>query len=235
MKTKVMGMFALLIIALSVVGFAYAHWSDSIFINGKVEMGTFCFGFTTCGPCGDNEAEKVPPKEVASMVCGLEEPEVCPAKFGYPEKTVYNKLWVNITNGYPEYVGWCNFTLDNGGTIPLDVVNWCVYVTTNDGLRYDWNRSALPQPYVFAYNDTNINGMHDPDEPVVLNIYFDWLFEVWRPLPVVPYQIDPCQSKSNKITVHIKEPALPCHTYRFEITIHAVQWNPGEPPTLEVA
>jgi len=212
MKTKIMAMLATLMITLSVVGYVYAHWSDTIYINGVIDMGSFCFGFTTCGPSGDNEPMKTPPKEVGDINCWLDQPEVC----AHTNKTVYNKLWVNITNGYPEYIAWCNFTLDNGGTIPLDVYMWCVLIDTGDGLTYTWNTTADPA-YIFGYYDLSGDGYYNATEPVVLNIYFDWYFG----------QIDPCQSINNRITVHIKQPALMCHDYAFEVFIHAWQWDPA--------
>jgi len=204
MNKKIVGTFALLMIALSIAGFAYAHWSDVIYINGTVDMGSLTFGFTSIIMCEDGKMMpdgtimKPEPKPVGEVTCRLAEPETDP----HSTKTVYKKLWINITNGYPEYVAQCTYTLDNGGTIPLDVTMVCVTIDTGDGLTYGWE-------------DTTIVG-RDAAGNAVINIWFD---------PMWPGQIDPCNSFPQTIIIHLKEPALECHTYTFEITIHAEQWN----------
>jgi hypothetical protein len=124
---------------------------------------------------------------------------------------VYKKLNITITKAYPEYVAWCNFTLDNGGSIPLDVVWYCVPSNPVDTLTWRWFGSMLE-----GFIDTNQNGLWDDGEPILVNIWFD---------PWVGGQIDPCQSINSRIYIHIKEPAEACHTYKFEISITAYQWN----------
>jgi len=215
MNKKIVGTFALLMIALSVAGFVYAHWSDVIYINGTVDMGSLTFGFTSIIMCEDGKMMadgtilKPEPKDVGSVFCELAEPEVDPH---VPDKTVYKKLWITITNGYPEYVAQCTYTLDNAGTIPLDVVLYCVPEEPVDTLTWRWYDGATLHGFI----DLNGNGSHDPDEPVVINIWFTgFMFG----------QIDPCKSERSTINIHIKEPAEECHTYRFEIRITASQWN----------
>jgi hypothetical protein len=210
MKTKAMAMFAVLMIALSVFGFVYAHWSDEIKINGEVHMGSLTFGFTEILLCEDGKMVddvivKPEPKEVGDVDCWLEEPETDV----HSGKTVWKKLWINITNAYPDYVAQCNYTLDNGGTIPLDVVMYCVYGK---------------DPYLtYLWYDTDADGLLDTIEgrnatgATVINIWFEPLFFG---------QIDPCNSVEQGIVIHLKQPAEECHTYEFEIVITARQWDP---------
>jgi hypothetical protein len=222
MKTKMFAIFATLMITLTIAGFVYAHWTDEIYINGTVEMGELIFGFTTCGPCEDgkmvDDVIVTPePKPVGEVTCELSEPET---SVHLPEpKTVFKKMTITITSAYPEYVAICPFTLDNGGSIPLDVTLYCVPVEPVDGLTYRWEDTDGDGSLdtIVGFIDTNANGMRDdPDEPAVINIWFE---------PWFGGQIDPCESKPSAIYIHIKEPAEECHTYAFEITIHAEQWN----------
>jgi len=183
MNTKVMAAFAILMVALSVAGYAYAHWSDLIKINGEVQMGSLTFGFSTIVGCEDGKMVdgvivKPEPKPVGEVTCELAEPETDV----HSGKTVYKKLWITITNGYPEYVA-----------------------------QYRWEGDVI-----VGFIDTNGNGVRDADEPAVINIWWD---------PWFGGQIDPCSSETDTIIIHIKEPAEMCHTYAFEITIHAQQWN----------
>ncbi len=222
MNKKVAATFALLIFALSVLGLAYAHWTDIIYINGKVEMGELIFGFTELLGCDDGKMDywnspadyKIfypEPKPVGTIECWFDpdRTETSHGKFGYPVKTVYKKLWVSIENAYPSYVGWCDYTLDNAGTIPLDVYMYCVIVEPGDGLTYRWSA-----------DETHIEGFFVDDagnEQIVLNIWFE---------PFFFGQIDPCNSVPQRIYVHVKQPAEECHTYMFEIMIHAHEWDP---------
>ena len=216
MRTKLMGAFALLMFALSVAGFAYAHWTDVIYINGTVEMGSLTFGFTKLVLVEDGKMDywknvfdynviKPEPKPVGEVTAWLDE-EYTDV---HSQKTVYKKLWINITNAYPEYVAQVTYTLDNGGTIPLDVHMYCVVISTGDGLTYGWE-------------DTDGDGKNDcivarnADGEAVINIWFE---------PFFFGQIDPCNSVEQTIIIHLKQPAEECHTYKFEIMIHAEQWN----------
>jgi len=116
MKSKAIGMFTILLMALSIVGFAYAHWSESIFINGTVDMGSLTIGFTTVRECTDKDDGAL--KDIGEVKCELSDPVTDP----HSEKTVYKKLTVTITNGYPGYWAECFFTIDGAGTIPGTLV-----------------------------------------------------------------------------------------------------------------
>jgi len=211
---KTMATFAVLMVALAVAGFVYAHWSDVLYINGEVKMGSLTFGFTNITGCGEGKmllnGTVIPePKPwVCNTTCWLEinETDV------HTNKTVYKKMWVIIDNAYPEYLAWCNFTLDNAGTIPLDVTMYCVLVNTTDGLTYNWNDSKI-----IGYKDLDLSGNWTVGEPVVINIWF---------YPFFFGQIDPCHETPTSILIHIKEDAEECHTYKFEISIKASQWDP---------
>jgi hypothetical protein len=221
MNKKIAGVFAVLMVALSVIGFAYAHWEDIIYINGTVEMGELIFGFTEQFPPEDGKMDYFTdvfnyqiifpePKEVGTVTCELTEPETSNGKFGYEVKTVYKRMLINIQNAYPSYVARCGYTLDNAGTIPLDVYSYCVIINPGDGLTYGWE-------------DTDGDGNNDAivarnaDNEAVINIWFE---------PFFFGQIDPCNYVEQSIYIHIKQPAEECHTYSFEIMIHAHEWDP---------
>ena len=99
MKGKLAAIFATIIIALVIVGFAYGAWSETLTIEGNVSTGEF--------------------KVVLENVCGQ-----CPCS---DEMTCEAHLRGNTTievivlNGYPG--GQCNVTFDvhNCGTIPAKI------------------------------------------------------------------------------------------------------------------
>jgi len=115
-KNRIMGLFALLIIALSIVGFAYAHWTDTIYIKGSVETGTVAVAWTAKG-CYDNEGTGERPQDIGKFTCEFSEYK----KDVHTGKDGYGLLTVTITNAYPSYMVTCNVNLTVIGTLPVHV------------------------------------------------------------------------------------------------------------------
>jgi predicted ribosomally synthesized peptide with SipW-like signal peptide len=160
MNKKIMGTLAILIIALSIAGIVYAHWSDTATIKGTVHMGSVTFGFTDI--IGEWDAEDYynypANKRTAKTVCTLSD-EYTDVHTDY---TVYKTLTFSMVNATPEYWGINKFTLDNGGTIPVkiqgitlilpaglyyyqyDSIVWDVYNTTTGDFLYE----------IWLYNET---------------------------------------------------------------------------------
>jgi len=104
MKTKAAGMFALLIMALSIVGFAYAHWSDRLDINGTLHTGEVdvYYSAVSCietDPCGVGGCTVV----------------ITTDQDGDSD----DKLEICLTDVYPGYVCRVEFTITNRGDIPV--------------------------------------------------------------------------------------------------------------------
>jgi predicted ribosomally synthesized peptide with SipW-like signal peptide len=110
MKSKMAALFASVLIALAVVGFTYAWWTETLTISGSVETGKLEVKFknpltTSCS---------------SYMSCSA----------AVKDST---SIEVNVTNGYP--CGWCNvtFTIENTGTIPAKVT--AINIPTVAGLE----------------------------------------------------------------------------------------------------
>ncbi|MEM4983308.1 MAG: hypothetical protein QXF66_00005, partial [Candidatus Hadarchaeales archaeon] len=78
-----MAMFGALIVALAMTGVAFAHWTDTLYINGTVNTGTFDAELSV-GQGYDSEPEC---KNVSSITGSLSEDK--------------NTITVTITNAYP--------------------------------------------------------------------------------------------------------------------------------------
>ena len=103
MKSKMIGLFAVLMIALMAVGFAYALWDATLLINGNVETGDVNAGFNSLSiSCEDNEE-------------GL---DVGTCSVSWPALWGSKTLEVTIDNAYPSYICWVEFTIDDLGTVP---------------------------------------------------------------------------------------------------------------------
>jgi hypothetical protein len=235
MNKKMFGTFAVLIMALSVAGVVYAHWSDFVNVNITVEMGSVTFGFTRILASWDWE-DYANEKEVGNGVCTLSKP-VTDVHTG---KTVYKLLTFNITAAYPQYWAINKFTLDNAGTIPVKIQS--VKIILPMGFYYK-DSADYPGAVWDVYDARNMN---------VYNIWLykqplDWGYTPpdwgWCPPWEFPgpfgdvygiralkgNQIEPCSELLSEILVDPKQDAEECHTYTFSIEIEAIQWNKYTP------
>jgi len=113
---KLMATFAILIIALGIAGFAYAHWEKIVTIDGTVTTGTLHVKPSF-------SAELVQDKDVAQII--------------YEWNGETNTLTVKLSNVFPclTVKGWFDF--ENDGTIPVKLKE--VKITMPSGLSYDYN------------------------------------------------------------------------------------------------
>lgn len=231
MHKKIIGMFALLIMTLSVVGFAYATWVDSLEIKGTVHMGDLIVGILDIKEADDNEMEKYPDKPdkwVNDVLVDLFDPE--DSVHHTPAVTVFHTMTVRLTVGYPCLKAWVVFDLKNAGSIPVKIKSITVTgYDVKDGEDLTWvDEDADPL--------TVVGGLEDPtgqftDPAIVLNL------EVWK-LPdyvgpgfwgvfeaPIGNQLHPCNDVPVLLWIEVKQEAEECHTYEFTITIEAAQWN----------
>jgi hypothetical protein len=239
MKTKIMGALAILIIALSIAGIVYAHWTDSVLIKGTAQMGSITFGFTSIIDEWDSEwyYGYPPDKCCATTNCYLKQP----VEDSHTHETVYKVLQFNMTGGYGDYWGINKFTVDNAGTVPIKIQNitlilpvgfhyvkfnsvgWDVYNATN-ALMYE----------IWLYNETN-------DVEFVRSWYGDpgcppwaleWYLDDYGLAPLGSIngsQIDKLGEIYTEMCVWLPEGVQKCHTYTFTIALDAVQWNKWVP------
>jgi len=95
----------LLIFALVLTGFAYAHWSKTILISGEIDTGKVD-AIITSWFCDDSGIDPGYDKDVASCECSIDTAD--------PQKA-----YVTITNAYPCYTVHGSLTVKNTGTIPI--------------------------------------------------------------------------------------------------------------------
>ena len=237
MKTKTMGMFALLMIALSVVGFTYSTWSDTVQIEGTAKMCSLTLGFEQgTEVCYDNEFDGVIPteiedhfgvtyppveKEVAECtVVGLVEEED-----PHTGKKVWKKQTITVKNAYPSLWVFVVKNLKNAGKVPIHITS--VTITGKGGLIWD-------EAQMCFWKDFDGDGVKDPDE-IIINFgvcKVDEAMPQGEPPkylkltePLVSNQIDPCECLWILIWMHFKEDAEECTEYAFDIEIKGVQWN----------
>ena len=222
-----MGTLAILIIALSIAGIVYAHWTDTATIKGTVYMGSITFGFTHIIAEWDAEDYEgyVAKKCTASTVCTMSNPvtdvhTLC---------TVNKTLTFAMVNATPEYWGINKFNISNVGTIPVKIqgitftlpAGFTLYKKI-DGIEWQiQNTTSGKEVYeVWLYNETA-----DVDSfRVAYPLAPPWT--VGFPLTGIKgTQIDKLGSVPVEMAVYLPETAQECHTYTFSIELDAIQWN----------
>ena len=99
MNKKLATMLTSLIIALSVVGAAYAMWSETLILTGTINTGTVGVDWSLHGT-GDNEA-----KDVSGITAVIDN----------------ELLIVTITNAYPCVTYWVDFDVHCTGSVPVHI------------------------------------------------------------------------------------------------------------------
>jgi hypothetical protein len=215
---KIMATFAILMIALSVAGFAYSMWSETLVIQGIVEMANLDVDLSLYGVWEDGLGENL-----KSWVANTT------AELSADNKT----LTITVENAYPSYVfeivfdihcegampakltnfeGWGNLTYANGTEVELtEVPDW---------LYTGW---ALWLPgYSYPVDDPNYTG--------------DNLCDIFQYLEGL--QLEQCDMVTILLYCHIYEdlsaepPIEPPQgaLLEFGFTFDAVQYNEYVPP-----
>jgi predicted ribosomally synthesized peptide with SipW-like signal peptide len=227
---KLSAVFMISVMALAGTGIAYAAWYDSVSIEATVHMGDFITGWlkpvevneTTNGVWeGDeNQAWEAKPW-VADTTVMLTTPET--SVHHTPKVTVYKKMYINVSNAYPQYDAHIIAKLKNAGTIPgvicPDFKIFMYDEKDNHELQFriDSGPTWVTGMYGSGYE---IKGaVVDPVVGDIIN--FDVFFEVED----VIWQIDPCNAYNVTIDIDFKQAAEECHTYTFTIDIVTIQWN----------
>jgi hypothetical protein len=232
MNKKILGTFAVLIMGLSVAGLVYAHWSDMVYIEATVEMGSLTFGFSRIVAEWDWE-DYANEKEVGNGVCVLSEEETDV----HTGQMVYKLLTFTITSAYPQYWAINKFTLDNAGTIPVKIQS--VTIILPAGFTYQ-ESAAYPGAMWEVYDDRpeliyNIWLYKEPlDYGAGWQIDPPWEFpglfgDIYGVRALNGNQIEPGEELLTEICVDPKQDAEECHTYTFSIEIEAIQWNKYTP------
>jgi hypothetical protein len=124
---KMFAILAIMMMALSIVGFAYAHWSKIVTVDGTINTGRLNLIIVSAAD-DDTGIDPGYDKDVADTVITIDSQDQQIAH-------------ITITNAYPSYHVYWHVTIQNVGTIPAklkDIVinnpNPCLNVTAWDKL-----------------------------------------------------------------------------------------------------
>lgn len=222
---KAIGIFAALLIALAMSGVAFAHWSQTLYIEGTINTGMLCVGLRDTGvndPGNDPgfdtdlDVQVYYDKDVASITSTNVDP-----KCTHDGITYFHKEVITITNAYPSYApGWTT-KIANCGTIPVKISGFVLTPAIDDWpcwielLKWDkfedgvWvaNGASHPIPGYTNYGDTCYD-------------------ELINKLSLE--QLDPCHTISVYIELHTTQEFCPMPmnaTWTFDVEVTFTQWN----------
>ncbi|UCE28731.1 MAG: hypothetical protein JSV85_05495 [Candidatus Bathyarchaeota archaeon] len=150
MKEKTLALLSVIFMAMSITGFTYAQWNDTIVISNTMSFGywgdlnmVFVYPLTCTEYHKDpSTAELVEGeylgKDVGSSNCQYDY-EITDTDTG---KRGNKTLIITISNAYPSYEVHCNYTLENIGILPLHI-NETVISDPDGTLTWDPVQSAL--------------------------------------------------------------------------------------------
>lgn len=216
---KIVMMPLMAIVALSVLGFAYATWWDYVQIEGTVNMAALEIGFTEqeFPVCTDNEdwdgngIIELPEKDIGDVDCFYTDRFEAAHR---PGLFAYKTLIITITDAYPCYMANTVFVIENVGTIPAHIIDLEIAVTdVTEGIDLEFN--PLIGAWVYPA---------EPDVPILNVDIVNTLCQ-----QIDPYDDLATPELENKlkaeIDIHTKQEARECHQYFVKVKITAVNWN----------
>ena len=200
MKTKMVALFATLMIALMVAGFAYAHWSKVVTINGTINTGTFHLSPSYEGWTDDGKGY--------CTVDGIIED---------------NTLTVTIDNAYPCITVTVIFDIHNDGSVPAGLYAWTA--TYDNNVITIFNASDFQGSIINPgmTEDEVEDALEDYVETTLsLGTYVDVEVDFegsnfW--------QIDPCEAPYVIITIHFLEDLPKEASCSFTMELEYWNWN----------
>jgi len=213
-KTSLPAILAVTLIVLSIAGFSYAHWCESLTLNGTITTGELDWEFIVAScldvgvdyHCNDGFVG-IPPywKDPDGKNIGWQELTLVDSDNDGDNDT----LLINLNNVYPSYFTSITFYVHNCGTIPLKIDKVIFKNSTHVVGEY---RTGVPYLKV----DLNGDGKFD--------VEFQWGDNFGE-------QIDPCgRSPEFSFWIHILQDAPQNETLSFSIELVAVNWNEYVPP-----
>ncbi|MDH4367180.1 MAG: hypothetical protein OEV57_03470 [Dehalococcoidia bacterium] len=249
---KKIGLICLaLVLALGALGMGYALWWDQITIVGSVETGTVNVEIIDQKSNDPTGAGNLDPAgghmPLGDGVWGgfqfNNEPPI-PSSEWYWLSTTYDKDvascdcifgpdWLRATmfNVYPSYGPDVAFSVQNLGTVPVNIVGITLLeVTTPEGtfpVGMPVDSRGNSEVYMVANNGAVViyNGPFEPgfDDDYAFTLMLTSLFG----MPLVDVQIDPEMSVFADVGIHVAQSAMQSQMYSFTLGFTFGQWNEG--------
>ena len=199
-KTAVPAIATITLIALAIVGFTYAHWSETLWLNGTVTTGTLCAEFVDVSNkdlgldwnCDDgiNRFWQIDKDIGSTAVRIVNKPDDC-----------NDTIELTMNNVYPSYYENIEMHVHNCGTIPWKIVR--VNFTT------PYEQKSITG---VAYLTLDMSGDGKADVEIKWGNSFGM-------------QVDPCHEVELSFKIHVLQNAPQDTAMSFTVTIIMINWN----------
>ena len=197
---QIVGIFAVLMIALMVAGFAYAHWTKTITINGTVNTGSLDLAISFDGWTDDD-------KHFCNVTGDIDG----------------NTLTVTIDNAYPCITATIKFDLHNNGSVPAGLYMWTA--TYDNNVITIFNASNF-QGSIINPRMTEDEVEQALENYVECDLGLGTYVDVEIDFKGSNFwQIDPCQEPYVIITIHFLEDLPQDTSCSFTMTLEYWNWN----------
>jgi len=190
MKEKSTAILICIMATLTMLGIGYAQWNDAITIAGTLQFGywnnSLNIGFIEPLKCFDNELID----DVGRYNCYYTNEKTDPET----GMTAYNTTIIEISNAYPGYIVYCNFTLKNIGILTAHI-----------------NETRILDPSgKLAWNST-LNALTNENNEPIIKIYI-------KP-DLTCNSLNAGETLEAEVDIKITQNAEPCQIYRLQIEI----------------
>jgi len=208
-KTSLPVVAIFIIIALSIVGFSFAHWEKYMWINVDVKTGLLCAEFVPFiggvdngidWTCGTNFTDPVPAQRSDGKNIGNSLFTVLDTNNDKCNDTVN----ILLNNTYPSYFESLTVHIHNCGTIPLKI--WKVI------FFYDGSSKNVTITGGFPYFTLDLTGDGKPD------VEISWGDSIG-------IQLDVCQTMEVSFNIHVLQDAPQDTTMHFHVEFTYINWN----------
>jgi len=171
---KLFAILAIMMIALGIAGFAYAHWEKIVTVDGTVNTGKLNLIIVSAA-ADDTGIDPGYDKDVAKTVITIDpqDPQIA---------------HITITNAYPSYHVYWHITIQNVGTIPaklkeivIDNPNPCLEVKAWDHI-YEQLDPYPTEPYQSDYSGS-IHVLQCAEKGATYTFTVKFVFWNWNEVP----------------------------------------------------
>ncbi len=243
---KKIGILALaLVMALGALGVGYAHWTDTLTIDGNIDNGWVDVNFASQldNDASDNDPNvagewRFPSGATPWWNGTREDKNVASTTSTFvdwigpwaADNATGNSATISIASGYPSYWGSVLWDIENNGNIPVEL--WKVNLTAVNGPGDAWGAGRFPIALLIGtryYVDADTPG-HIHAEPLDDGDDFSFILSAHNTEQLDPYTSAWGLPKGYlDITVHVEQDSQMKTRYEFTIEYVFANWN--EVPT----
>lgn len=209
------------VLALALMGFGFAKWSDSVIVSATAQSGSVKWGIVDGSVWQLDEGPDHHSEMEGGMLFWDLDPEgkdvgSTSIEIGDANNDgVQDTLDITVSNAYPCYFNEITFDIANTGTIPVIVqiprLTWMgqefelesglVYYLCNDGS---------------IYSEFDENFVSPEENGAVIEVMFQ---------DNISAQQHPGETISESLCFHVLQPAAQNSDYNFGLSVEGIQWN----------